>query len=219
MITKKFAVTALLFALLFAAGVALGQTATANHTGYTNMYSNSYLPACQTGAGYGGGNDYVCREDDSISSYYMQTSLLPVARDSIRNYLTTRDGTVDLDFSYQNPPNYDDGGEGTTFETDIIFQQDDLPGSIKGATWCNARENDLRCDQHYVAFDSANPSKHVICHESGHAFGLKHGSAGNPTGTSDTAEFLKCMITPIPPVPSDYEYLGSHNVGEINDVY
>lgn len=67
------------------------------------MYSNAYLPDCVTGGTFGGGNDFICREDNANSYWYMQTSISRAGRDRIRAYLEDRDSTVDLDFIYDNP--------------------------------------------------------------------------------------------------------------------
>ncbi|WP_402372975.1 hypothetical protein [Isoptericola rhizosphaerae] len=100
-------------------------------------------------------------------------------------------------------------------ETDIIYKESSLPNGLIGATWCNAPvANSHRCDQQYVDILPGNYQKKVICHESGHAVGLLHGSEASPK-LSRGDDRLGCMQTPVP----DGAPLGQNQKDNINANY
>lgn len=79
-----------------------------------------------------------------------------------------------------------------------------------------------RCDQHYVRFDNSTPAQKVVCHESGHAVGLTHGSDADsgyyPDGSVDDADdSLACLQTPVSVFQT--AKIGPHNTSEVNGTY
>lgn len=150
-----------------------------------------------------------CQTDNSTLTFYSYSSISVTGRARISNSLNNDFDSTDLSVSYDSTPSFSGGSE-----TDIIYdQRDDVPDDKDGLAWCDDSVSFLKCDQHYVAFLSDTPSTALICHESGHAVGLTHGSDAYPA-RSDTSSTLGCLRNPVSPTT-----LGSHNEGEINATY
>jgi hypothetical protein len=136
------------------------------HTAVTtyNCASNGHAP---TGTGP------VCLTDDSTLTWYAQTTISGTAKGQIQTIMNSityphTDITV-MEQPY--PPTYSGPDE-----TDIIYvQSSQVPSSYDGLTMCDDAVNNDRCDQHYVYFRLGLPGLPVVCHETGHAIGLKHG--------------------------------------------
>lgn len=216
-IRRKSALLVMSMVALFGASGAIGWSASAHHTSWTNMYSDQYwwLADCSSGGGTPDPGDQVCMQDNAAVYFYIQGSISSTGRYRIASWLYDRDSSLDLSFTFDDPPTYTGGAE-----TDIIYQQGTLPAGVLGQTLCNAIVNTLRCDQTYVRYSAATPGYDVICHESAHAFGLKHGDKGaNAQGELDIrdndADFLRCLRTPA----TGDTLLGDHNVQEVNHFY
>ncbi|MEW9552479.1 hypothetical protein [Nonomuraea sp. NPDC050783] len=160
-------------------------------------------------------NAKFCQTDNSTLTVWRQDSIsIKQGRQNIAAVLKTEfhEGT-DLTVKFVRKPVY-----AGSKETDVIYQKakdpkKELPG-LQALTWCNDAVNDTRCDQHYVRFHTAWPSKTLVCHETGHAVGLTHGSNASPRVKIDDYR-LACMRYPF----TAGAYLGAHNVKMINKTY
>jgi hypothetical protein len=207
---------------------------------FDSMYPNAAwsMWAC---ADWGHGNlanTAFCQTDNSSVTYYAQTSVITGTGDTnIQNFMNGTVAPTDLSVTYQYPPVYSGAGE-----TDIIFsQRGDLGTNVLGQTVCDDAFDSLHCDQHYVFFATGTPAANLICHETGHALGLTHGSnstsldytppdcdtcfyEGGPAhgdgcvnclNLSDTNSALGCMVTPLGASTT----FGSQNTSNINYTY
>ncbi|MGA4541318.1 hypothetical protein ACPA54_15155 [Uniformispora flossi] len=98
-------------------------------------------------------------------------------------------------------------------ETDIIFQTGPLDEGVAGQTWCDDAVTPLKCDQHYVRFNTNYPSQYLTCHEMGHAVGLMHGPEAYPALDINDAR-LACMN-----YTWNDQWYGYSNIDIINATY
>ena len=134
---------------------------------------------------------YYCQSDNSALTYYTDTSLTTTGAARIESRLNEVYDATDLNVTRHTSPVYSGGSE-----TDIIFEyRTDTPYPLAGFAWCDDAVTLTKCDQHYVAFDSATPHSSVVCHEAGHAVGLTHGSEASPSQIQTSAS-LGCMKNP-----------------------
>lgn len=174
---------------------------------YDNMFpTNPPYQYCTSG----NMGDTFCQTDNAGVTYFAQSSIGTIGRNNIIDNADGQLDPTDLNTTYDSTPVYTGPSE-----TDIIYQQsNDVPDGFVGVTWCDSATDLVACDQEYVRTIAGNPSHALICHESGHAVGLTHGSnADPPINSSDPS--LACMRTPL---TSDTT-LGAHNVSEINATY
>lgn len=151
-----------------------------------------------------------CQTDNDDLTVWRQSSLSLTGKSNIKSSLDNEFAPTDLSVIYVSEPSYSGGAE-----TDIIYQErDNLPGGNAGVTWCNDGVSSTKCDQHYVAFESASPATPLTCHETGHAVGLTHGADASPA-LSNTDSSLACMKKP----NSTTSDLGTHNTNMINATY
>lgn len=160
----------------------------------------------------------VCLTDNANVSYFMDNTgddaLEAGNRTVVTNAITQQYGNpTDLQVAYDSTPVYDGAGE-----TDIIYREAGTPNGSAGIYWCNDPVDGSahRCDQGYVTMRATylNDSAYnysLVCHETGHAVGLVHGS---DAGISDNDSRLGCMVLSTWPTG-----LGALNRENVNDVY
>ncbi|MEV6166021.1 hypothetical protein AB0L71_29735 [Streptomyces sp. NPDC052052] len=158
-------------------------------------------------------NGLMCQTDNSALTAYVGSSLTSTGRSNVRAAMSGLNST-DLSVSYHSSP-----VKTGDSETDIIAYKPTwswgvYPSGVVGVTWCNDAVTSRKCDQHYVAFKTATPSKNLACHETGHAVGLTHGQDASPR-VKNTNSGLACMVTPL----NGINYLGSSNKELINSTY
>lgn len=100
-----------------------------------------------------------------------------------------------------------------TGETDVVWRQGALSGTVRGETSCEDFDGN-RCDQNYLTLDLAEINKgsndeideaKTACHELGHSGGLTHG------GASD------CMLSgEVPSTAVKYRRYNAHHIGHLN---
>lgn len=151
-----------------------------------------------------------CRTDNSSLTVYRESSIQTLGKQRIGSVLDLQFRPTDLSVTFTAPV-YTGGSE-----TDIIYRHRNLGGNLAGFAWCNDAVTSDLCDQHYVEFNSANPTKRVACHESGHAVGLVHGVDSYPA-IANGHNSLGCLQAPVP--LSNTGQLGTHNTVEINGAY
>ncbi|MCG5435158.1 hypothetical protein [Micromonospora foliorum] len=182
-----------------------------------NMYpTRSYDASCRVDPD-GGDGSVSCRTDNADVYYYMDSGgeyeLEPTDRSMVSDTLASEYSPTDLAIHYDSTPVFSGSGE-----TDIIYQEGstNMPSSANGATWCNAVGGDsvYDCDQQYIRIRGGHYNKGLVCHETGHAIGLVHGSQANPA-LSQTDGRLGCMQSPV----DIYESLGSNNIDNINATF
>lgn len=199
---------ALALALALAAGImwAMAGFAAASHT--DSMYKTmSNQVDCFDGTLTG--NRTFCQTDNLALTVWRENSITSVGKVNIGGMLDRQFRPTDLTVTFTaNPAFVGDA------ETDVIYIHRDIPAAA--IAWCNDAVSDIRCDQHYNAFDTDTPTPDVACHESGHAVGLTHGQDANPA-VSNQDNLLGCLQTPIP--LTNTGQLGSHNSGQINGTY
>jgi hypothetical protein len=160
-------------------------------------------------------SDRVCQTDNAGTSVYMQSTVSTNMRSRIRDALDNSYNGTDLNISYPTTPTYSGASE-----TDIIYQQGDMPGaSTIGITWCDDPVDGefYTCDQTYIRFTTDPLYEHraLTCHETGHAVGLTHGHDAYPRIPNDDPS-LGCLATPY---DVNKYVLGPNNVAEINATY
>lgn len=109
-----------------------------------------------------------------------------------------------------------------SYETDVVWFSGNLPGGVRGRTYCDDIDNPPQCDQAYATLDEAEinvgsndeiDTTFTACHELGHTVGLTHGSGGG-NGTTDD-----CMANAYSDTPSTdirYQRYSTHHRGHIN---
>ncbi len=160
-------------------------------------------------------NQQPCQTDNGGISVFMQTTVSTHMKGRIRESLDKNyDPIAELSITYVSAPVYSGSGE-----TDIIYQQADLPGTLLGFYWCNDAVNGstYKCDQGYVRFTTTVQYERwaLVCHETGHALGLMHGSESSPV-TNNSSSKLGCLRTPF---DEEYRSLGPNNVTQLKDTY
>lgn len=159
------------------------------------------------------GNANPCQTDNAYLGYYMDSAdphkLESADRQAVTNVLTGMYASTVFTVVYDSSPTFSGSAE-----TDIVYQEGTVPGSDNGYTWCDDPSTAYGCDQQYVWIESGYWTQGIVCHETGHAVGLTHGSQAYPV-TANNSSILHCMRKPTP-VDAD---LGSNNKDNINSVY
>lgn len=188
----------------------IGGTAFADSTDNLVPTGSYHAPCTKGGAGYGP----VCLTDNSKVYYYMDSGgageLESVDRQIVSSMLSAQYSPTHLQIHYDSTPVFSGSGE-----TDIVYQEGDLPSPYIGYTWCDDPVATYVCDQTVVRMQGAGTiSPGLSCHETGHAVGLTHGSEAYPR-RDNNASVLGCM-------QGDYAYyqdLGANQVRNINSYY
>lgn len=135
--------------------------------------------------------------------------------------------TTDISVAYHSTPVFTG-----SWETDIIFQYDDgLPAGTWGRTICDDDSpGNWKCDQFYVYYhgdkicppgggtycNDATMHRALACHEVAHTLGFTHGVHSDPAGTSNNQFDFRCIRVPL---PTGDPWVGSANVGHVNQEY
>lgn len=163
----------------------------------------------------------LCLADNSTHTVFTG-NLGTKMRTATHNTLDYSWDTTNIDVVYHSAPVYTGSSE-----TDLIYEYNNALGSTTwGTTFCDDDGGAGKCDQFYIQYhgdkicpgiecDDASFLQSIACHETGHTFGLLHGSNSAPN-QSDTEGTLRCMRTK--PVPDD-PTVGAHNVSQINTQY
>ncbi|WP_206344090.1 hypothetical protein [Streptomyces mesophilus] len=200
-------ITFIVAAIVTAAGITWAAT-TDNLTP-----TNNYSYACNE-PGDGGVGARVCRTDNAQVSYYADSAgdnqLEAGDFDTLVNMMSAEYQPTDLSVSVTFSPSFSGSSE-----TDIIYQEQGVPGSNEGITWCNDAAGTFECDQQYVRIEGAGSyTPGLTCHETGHAVGLLHGQNASPAlGNQNSA--LGCMKKET----SYGDRLGANNKENINGAY
>ena len=153
---------------------------------------------------------FFCQTDNSDLTYYTDTSLTTTGAARVESRMNSVYDPTNLSVIRHTSPVYSGGSE-----TDIIFEyRTSVPYPYLGLAWCDDAVSSTRCDQHYVAFDSATPHSATACHEAGHTVGLTHGSEASPA-QNQTSSSLGCMKSPT----GGTKTLPSSITDQINDTY
>lgn len=154
-----------------------------------------------------------CQTDNSSLTVFHENNISAGNWSRIRSMLASNYEPTALAVSYPATASYTGSAE-----TDIVYRVNsvNVPAGYVGWTWCNDAVTTIKCDQAYVAFNTATDAGDGTtgCHETGHAVGLLHGSMAAPA-VSNTDPALGCMRTPWSPGLS----LGSYEAGLITSVY
>jgi hypothetical protein len=158
----------------------------------------------------------ICQTDNELLRVYLES---PELREI--EFIDDRHYNL-LELEFNEPTNLEVQWDASPVytgdsETDVIYQWEDIGGPGAGVTWCDdAKDGTDECDQHYVRYDDdVLPLLEYICHETGHAVGLLHGDLSHPK-VGNTEGVLGCLMTPS---VSGVDFLGAHNVGQINSTY
>ncbi|MEH0634537.1 MULTISPECIES: hypothetical protein [Streptomyces] len=193
-----------------AAAVTVVAGATVVQAAYTdNMYPTAnYGPRCVDGEL----NDTFCQTDNRALTIYSEKSLDSAERRTISRTVKDFYGPTDLAVQVSSSGVYKGDSE-----TDIIYKSKRLYKTVVGVTWCDDAVTSRKCDQHHILINSDHSemgklNKWHVCHETGHAVGLTHGTEANPRKLlRDPA--LGCMSY-------DPTYrLGANNRDNINSTY
>lgn len=160
-------------------------------------------------------SDTGAHPDGSTHNYCWSRGFDVNLRDNVdKIFKNALDGPTDATAKYKSRCKFSGSGE-----TDVVWNDLDLPGPIRGTTFCEDYD-DGYCDQFYVTIDPAEINKgsndeadldKTICHELGHTVGLTHGSGGGDGGADD------CMISAERPNTNvQYERYSGHHRGHIN---
>ncbi|MFC6704401.1 hypothetical protein [Flexivirga alba] len=152
--------------------------------------------------------------DNNQVYYYMNSSgsleLEAGDKSVVRNMLASQYSPTDLQIYYDSTPKLTGTGE-----TDILYQEGDVPGSYNGYTWCDDPVATYVCDQTVVRIEGGGYYKPGLsCHETGHAVGLTHGADAYPR-RNQRDSILGCMETPT----DDLTPLGANQRNNINAYY
>lgn len=155
----------------------------------------------------------ICRTDNRDLDYFSDSSVGSSLDTRIANTMEAQYEPTDLKVDTELSPTYDDG---SCCETDIIFQagSQGLSAGADGVTWCQSRDDEIRCDQHFVRFRYQSADAGAICHEAGHAIGLLHGDSSFEK-QMDVTPALGCMQQR----PNRPSALGSHNRKQIDATF
>lgn len=158
-------------------------------------------------------NDGLCQTDNATRTWSTYPAVGTTGRQRINAFMSWADG---LDLTTVGQPAVFTG----TAETDAIYQVSpaQMPdsGSI-GVTLCDDPVSQHKCDQHWIYFRYSDPSAALVCHESGHAIGLTHGTDSYPT-FGDGDDLLACMQDPEFQRAANGTF-GPHNNEWVNYVY
>ena len=193
-------------ALVAVLAVAPAAAALGSHV--DSMYFTlNYAPGCTDGSPGSG----FCQTDNATLVVHRGGNLTQTGKDNIAWTLNNSWDTTDLNVSYDSTP-----VTSGSAETDIMYTVNPgvVPGTLDGITWCDDAVTSEKCDQHYVAFDTATPYRALACHETGHSVGLTHGQQAFPQ-ISNGDDSLACMTTN----PIESMYVGTHNVTQVNATY
>jgi hypothetical protein len=174
---------------------------------YNVVPTINYQNNCEKGDQYDNGT--VCRTDNLYWTAFRENSLSSAEKDRVKQVLPEQFGPTKLDVHFVTDPVWQGDNE-----TDVIFSQGDVPGSLVGIAWCDDPMEGHECDQHMARIQRDSYSLGVICHEAGHAVGLLHGQYARPP-VSNTDDQLGCMKNPAP----GGAVLGSVNRDNINEAY
>lgn len=183
-----------------------------------NLVPNAnYLYQCNDGGGtIGSSTNTICQTDNSTVTYAYDTAdpykLESADQSVVTNVITNQYQPTDLKFVYDTTPTFSGSAE-----TDIFYQEGDVPGSASGIAYCNDDSPSpiYACDQHYVRIEGAGSyTPGIACHETGHAVGLLHGGQSYPTTASDDS-VLGCMQKPT----AFNTGLGTNQRDNINNTY
>ncbi|SEC83488.1 hypothetical protein [Streptomyces melanosporofaciens] len=211
--------------LLTLLALAVAGLMTAVGISWAAIVTDNMVPVGTDGAGAwgcrvdpdGGDGSTDCWTDNSNVYYYMDSGgefrLEDVDKANVRSALSTEYSPTHLAIHYDADPVFSGSAE-----TDIVYQEGskNLDADSAGVTWCNGvGSGRYDCDQQYIRIRGYDAyTKGRVCHETGHAVGLQHGSASQPSlGNQDTR--LGCLQTPSAPG----DHLGSNNKDHINAVY
>ncbi|WP_432014390.1 hypothetical protein [Streptomyces cucumeris] len=156
----------------------------------------------------------MCQTDNRVVGMYRQGSLSSAQKTRVDSVIDAQYSPTDLVMKWESSPSYHGSAE-----TDFIYQIGTVvhgDDEVVGRAWCDDPiEVSVKCDQTYIRIENGYVTKKRICHESGHAAGLLHGSNAVPR-LSNRDNRLGCMET-----PSDggSESLKDNNRDNINSVY
>lgn len=154
--------------------------------------------------------------DGSSHNYCWGSGFDSALQDNVTSsFSNALDAPTDATIGYSSTCTY----SGST-ETDVVWLDADLPGTLRGQAPCEDYDVSNHCDQYYVTLDPAEinvgsndelDTTKTTCHELGHTVGLTHGSGGGDGTTDD------CMMSgERPSTALQYERYSSHHRGHIN---
>ena len=196
-----------------------GRTRSPSRTG-SSPTANTYASCVDTNGGYVPNVSSYCKADNSTQTVYI-AGLGPRMKQWTQQTLDFSWGTLDLTIVYHSTPVLSGSAETDTvyaiLENDPTFELGTL-----GRAWCEDKDGiTTRCDQHYVEYNGtllAGRSDielwQIACHETGHTFGLTHGSDASPSVSDQHADF-RCMKTE----PVNDHLVGPENSAVINANY
>lgn len=160
-------------------------------------------------------NEGLCQTDNKTLTYHTDNSLDSGARTRVDNMMTNVENNTTFSVSEHTSPTLTGSSE-----TDFIFEQDASKMSSStgvGIALCDDPNGTVTCDQHYMYFRHDDPDRPLICHESGHGFGLVHGDQAWPALTKGD-DLLNCMQDPAAQ-RAGYNFWGAHNTSWIEYIY
>ena len=144
-----------------------------------NMFPTSLYSGCSTST--------FCMTDNASVTWGFESSVGSSAVATISSFIDCCLEPLDLTMVWHSSIVYTGSAE-----TDIVYRRGDLPGDTVGRALCDDPISSTTCDQMIVVFENASPSGALVCHETGHAIGLTHGTEAWPhTYTNDGN--LGCM--------------------------
>lgn len=185
---KSIAVLGVAAGLLVAGTAAYAATGTG---GYDSIYpTTNYNHKCFDGEYT---NGQYCKTDGVNVSAFFEGTFPAEATTRGKDILQKQyDNQTKLNVTFPSTAVYTGSDE-----TDIIYQKGPVIAGLRAQTWCDDASADQVCDSHTVRFDQ-NTSQilsSTLCHETGHAVGLTHGTEASPKIDSND-ERLGCMVTP-----------------------
>ncbi|MGW0712321.1 hypothetical protein ACWD4G_41340 [Streptomyces sp. NPDC002643] len=173
--------------------------------------TNNYNTGCLNGMS----SNSVCRTDNKDVTYYMDSGgsdkLEDIDRQNVKVVMAQEYAPTDLTITYDSTPTWSGDAE-----TDIYYAEATVPGSDEGLTWCNDNSpGGFKCDQQYIRIEGGGQyTPGLVCHETGHAVGLLHGSDASPALPNQDPR-LGCMKKSV-----DFaDGLGANNREQINANY
>jgi hypothetical protein len=209
--TRRRIVTRFLLPVVALAGMGVSSSLAADSPGepktiYPNPNTSSFCKNEKT----------LCRTDNTTLTYFRGTSLSSAARTRVDNMMNKVHSDTIFSVRMESP-----AVTTGSSETDFIFKRDAarMPKeSTVGLALCDDPiENTVRCDQTYLYFRDADPSRPLICHESGHGVGLTRGEDSYDT-ISNGEDLLACMQDPQSEA-AGYPFWGGHNKKWIAYIY